>query len=142
MEAIGCLVLKLQSEKHRGRGTQLFEKTQCFYIATCLRIPSCYKKLTHVFVKRQLESHQRQFGKTAVVKAGAYIVSIDGKTTVYRLEAGENVFFGNAYHDVQSNVLPYFADLPVIQAYIVFVVAEPGFIIHYDTMQASCNTLV
>ena len=78
-------------------------------------------------------------GRTAVVKAVAYIVSIDRKTTVYRLEAGENVFFRNAYHDVQSNVFPYFADLPVIQAYIIFIVAEPGFIIHYDTMQASCN---
>ena len=32
--------------------------------------------------KRQLESRQRQLEKTAVVKAGAYIVSIDRKTTV------------------------------------------------------------
>ena len=32
-------------------------------------------------VKKQLESQQRQLGKTAVVKAGAYIVSIDRKTT-------------------------------------------------------------
>ena len=59
----------------------------------------CYVKLTRVLVKRQLESRQRQFGKTAVVKAGAYIVSIDRKTTIYRLQAGEIVFFGNAYHD-------------------------------------------
>ena len=142
MEAIGCLVPELQSEKHRRHGTQLFEKTQCFYVATCLRMLLCYEKLTHVFVKRQLESCQRQLGKTVVVKVRAYIVSIDRKTTVYRLEAGEIVFFGNAYHDVHSNVFPYFADLPVIQAYIVFIVAEPGFIIQYDTMQASCNTLV
>ena len=31
--------------------------------------------------------------KTAVVKAGAYIVSIDKKTTVYKLEAWEIAFF-------------------------------------------------
>ena len=29
-----------------------------------------------------------------------------------------------------------------VRAYIVFIVAEPGFIIQYDTVQASCNTLV
>ena len=50
------------------------------------------RKLTRVLVKRQLESSQRQLGKTAVVKAGAYIVSIDRKTTVNRLEAGKIAF--------------------------------------------------
>ena len=65
---------------------QLFEKMQCFYVATCLGILLCYVKLTRVLVKRQLESRQRQLEKTAVVKAGAYIVSIDRKTTIYRLE--------------------------------------------------------
>ena len=35
-------------------------------------------------------------GKTAVVKAGAYIVSIDKKTTVYKLEPCEIAFFENA----------------------------------------------
>ena len=93
MEAIGCLVPELWSEKHRGRGTQLFKKTQCFYVAMCLCILLCYVKLTSVVVKWQLESRQRQLEKTAVVKAGAYIVSIDRKTTVYRLEAGEVAFF-------------------------------------------------
>ena len=34
-----------------------------------------------------LENQQRQLEKTAVVKAGPYIVSIGRKTTVYRLEA-------------------------------------------------------
>ena len=42
--------------------------------------------------KRQLESQQRQLGKTVVVKVGGY-----RKTTVYRLEAGEIVFLKNAY---------------------------------------------
>ena len=111
MEAIGCLVPELQSEKHRGRRLQLFEKMQYFYVATCLSILSCYVKLTRVLVKRQLESRQRQLENIAVV--GAYIVSIDRKTTVYRLEAGENALFGNTYHNVYSNVFPYFADLPV-----------------------------
>ena len=53
----------------------------------------CYVKLTHVLAKWQLESRQRQLGKTVVVKVGAYIVSIDRKTTVNRLEAGEIVLF-------------------------------------------------
>ena len=34
MEAIACLVPKLQSEMRSGCGTQLSEKTQCFYVAT------------------------------------------------------------------------------------------------------------
>ena len=113
MEAIGCLVPEFRSEKRRGHGTQLFEKTYCFYVATYLRMLSCYVTLTCVLVKRQLESRRRRLEKTAVVKVGAYIVSIGRKTTVCRLEAGEIVFFGNAYHDVRSNVFPYFADLPV-----------------------------
>ena len=33
--------------------------------------------------------------KTAVVKAWAYIVSVDRKTTVYRVEACEIAFFEN-----------------------------------------------
>ena len=102
MEVIGCLVPELRSEKHRRRGTQLFKKMQCFYVATYLRILSCYIKSTCVLVKRQLESRQRQLGKAAALKVGAYIVSVHRKTTIYRLEAGEIVFFGNAYHDVHS----------------------------------------
>ena len=57
---------------------------------------SCYVKSTRVLVKRQLEIRQRQLEKTAVVKAGAYIVSIDKKETVYKLEAYEIAFFANA----------------------------------------------
>ena len=34
MEAIGCLVPELQSEMHSESGMQLFEKAQCFYVAT------------------------------------------------------------------------------------------------------------
>ena len=51
-----------------------------------------WPKFTRV-VKKQLESQQRQLGKTVVVKAGAYIVSMDRKTTVYRVEAAEIAFF-------------------------------------------------
>ena len=32
MEAIGCLVPELRSERHHRRGMQLFEKTQCFHV--------------------------------------------------------------------------------------------------------------
>ena len=53
MEAIGCLVPELQSEMRSGCGTQLFEKTPCFYVAkvnfnTSLRI-SCNVNL-HVLL--------------------------------------------------------------------------------------------
>ena len=34
MEAISCLVPELQSETHHGCGTQVFEKTQHFYVVT------------------------------------------------------------------------------------------------------------
>ena len=34
----------------------------------------------------------------------------------------------------------YFADR--VQAYIIVIVAELGFIIQYDTVQAPCDTLV
>ena len=71
------------------------------------------RKLTHVLVKKQLESRQKQLGKTAVVKAEAYIVSMDRKTTVYRLEAGKIVFFEKRVQAVHSNVFPYFTGLPV-----------------------------
>ena len=50
-------------------------------------IVSC--KFTRVLVKKQFESRQKQLGKTAVVKAEAYIVSMDRKTTIYGLEAGK-----------------------------------------------------
>ena len=92
MGAISCLVPNLQGEMQRGCGLQRFEKTQCSYVAMCLNILLCYIKLTRGLVERQLESRRRQWRKTAAVKAGAYIVSIDGKTTVHRLEAGEIVF--------------------------------------------------
>ena len=70
-------------------------------------------KFTRVLVKKQLESRQRQLGKTVVVKAGAYIVSMDRKTTVYRLEAGKIVFFEKRVQAVHSNAFPYFTGLPV-----------------------------
>ena len=55
------------------------------------------RKFTRVLVKKQLGSRKRQLGKTAVVKAGAYIVSMNRKTTVYELEVGKIAFFENAY---------------------------------------------
>ena len=55
------------------------------------------RKFTCVLVKKQLESRQRQLGKTAVVKAEAYIAFMDKKTTVYGPKAGKIAFFENAY---------------------------------------------
>ena len=54
------------------------------------------RKIDSCSCKRQLESRQRQLEKRAVVKAGAYIVSIDKKKTVYKLEACEIAVFANA----------------------------------------------
>ena len=58
----------------------------------CLCILSCCVKLTRVLVKGQFESRQRQVGVTAVVKVRTYVVSIDRKRTVYRLETCKIVF--------------------------------------------------
>ena len=71
------------------------------------------RKFTRVLVKKQLESLQRQLGKTAVVKAGPYTVSMDRKTTVYGLESGKIAFFEKRVQAVHSNVFPYFTGLPV-----------------------------
>ena len=55
-----------------------------------------------------------KFGNNHLKKVGAYIVSIDRKTTVYRLEAFEiPFFFKNSYQAVHSNAFPYFTDQPV-----------------------------
>ena len=54
------------------------------------------RKIDSCSCKRQLESRQRQLETTAVVKAGAYIVSIDKKKTVHKLEACEIAVFANA----------------------------------------------
>ena len=87
MEAIGCLAPELWSEMHCRRGTQFYKIAQCFYVVT-LNLMSPYTIVSHkmdnVLAKRQLESRKRQLGKTAVVKVGAYIVSIDRKTAIYR----------------------------------------------------------
>ena len=45
-ETIGCLVPELRSETHRGRGTQVFEKTQCFYVVTVNCNVSVYYRVT------------------------------------------------------------------------------------------------
>ena len=71
------------------------------------------RKFTRVLIKKQLESRQRQLGKTAVVKAEAYTVSMDRKTTVYKLEAGKITFFEKRVQAVHSNTFPYFTGLPV-----------------------------
>ena len=46
MEAIGCLVPELRSETHHGCGTQVIEKTQCFYAVTVNSNVSVYYRVT------------------------------------------------------------------------------------------------
>ena len=58
-------------------------------------------KFTCVLVK----SRQRQLGKTVVIKAWAYIVSMDSKTTVYGLEADKIVVFEKRVQAVHIPVL-------------------------------------
>ena len=53
-----------------------------------------------------------------------------------------NCVFEKSYQAVHSNPIPYFTDLPVSSTYNVFIVAESGFIIQYDTVEAPCNMLV
>ena len=55
------------------------------------------RKITCVLVKKQLGSRQRPVQKDIGYKSGAYIVSMDKKTTVYGLEAGKSCFFENVY---------------------------------------------
>ena len=71
------------------------------------------RKFTRVLVKKQLGSQQRQLGKTAVVKAGAYVVSMDRKTSVYGLEDGKIVIFKKRVQAGSSNAFPYFTGMPV-----------------------------
>ena len=71
------------------------------------------RKFTHVLVKKQLGSPQRQLGKTVVVKAGAYFVSMDRKTTIYGLEAGKIAYFEKCVQAGHSNAFLYFTGLPV-----------------------------
>ena len=67
---IGCLVPELKSEMRRGCRMQLFEKTQCLYVATVNFNVSVYNRVTYtykftrVLVEKQLGSQQRQLGKT------------------------------------------------------------------------------
>ena len=83
--------------------------------SACKELMSLYtivlRKFTRVLVKKLLGSQQRQLGKTAVIKAGAYIVSMDRKTT--GLEVGKIVFFEKHILAVHSNAFPYFTSLPV-----------------------------
>ena len=53
-------------------------------------------KFTHVVAKKELGSQQRQLEKP-VVTTGAYIVSMDRKITVYRLETCKTTVLRNVY---------------------------------------------
>ena len=63
----------------------------------------------HVLVIKLFENQRRYFVKTAVKKAGGYIIS------VYRLK----VTVHNANQTVHANEFPYFTDLPVSLSFIL-----------------------
>ena len=99
-------------------------------------------KFTCVLVNSQLGSRQGQLGKTAVTKTGTYIVPMDRKTTEYGLEAGRIVLFFFQKKHIRTNCAPVFR-WPACEFEVnnVFIVAEPGFIIQYHTVQAPCDTV-
>ena len=72
-----------------------------------------------LIVKKQLGSRQRQLGKTAVVKTGAYIVSMDRKTTVYGLhfDKASNKFAESGVN-VTLNGRPYLGAVIGSQEYV------------------------
>ena len=72
-----------------------------------------------LIVKKQLGSHQRQLGKTAVVKTGAYIVSMDRKITVYGLHLDEaSNMFAESGVNVTLNGRPYLGAVIGSQEYV------------------------
>ena len=87
MEAISCLVPELQSKTRSGCRTQLLKKNANFNVFLC------YSEFAHFLVKKQLESQRRQLGKTAVIKAGAYICVYGQKDNRIPTEAGKIACF-------------------------------------------------
>ena len=69
------------------------------------------RKIDSCSCKKAARKSEKTVGKTAVVKAGAYIVSIDKKTTVYKLEACE--ILETCALAAHSNAFLYFTDLLV-----------------------------
>ena len=89
-------------------------------------------------MKRPLETSVKTVGKDSSYKnGGLYILSIDRKTMIYRLKA----------YEIEKTLTQLSVAMCScvsltclwVQAYIMFIVAEPGFIIQYDTVQAPCN---
>ena len=66
----------------------------------------CYIKLTHVLVKA-VRISAKTVGKDSSCESG---VSIDRKTTIYRLKLR---FFEKEYQAIHSNAFLHFTDLPV-----------------------------
>ena len=70
-------------------------------------------KIVSCCCKKAARKSAKTVGKTAVVKVGAYIVSIDKMVTIYKLEACEIDFLQTHALAVHSNTFLYFTDLPV-----------------------------
>ena len=70
------------------------------------------RKIDTCLVKKQLESRQDSWERQWLGNRGLTLC-LDKKTTIYGLEAGKIVFFGNMYHGIHSNAFLYFTDLPV-----------------------------
>ena len=97
------------------------------------------QKFTRVVVEKAAWKSTKTVGKDSGYKRGAYIVSMDRKTTVYRLEVGKITFFEKRVRDVHSNAFPYFTGLPVSSSLYRRYGTRAWL---HDTVQASCDTLV
>ena len=81
--------------KHIADAERKFSrKRNVFYIVTV----NCnvYTIVLHKIDLCSCKKAARNSEKTVVVKAGTYIVSVDKKETLYKLEACEIAFFANA----------------------------------------------
>ena len=92
--------------------------------------------LREIDSKKAARKSTKTVGEEAVVKTG----SIDRKTTTYTdWKLVKLLFLKTCAIAVHSNVFSYFTDLPATSS--VFIVAQPGFIVQYDTVQAPCKPL-
>ena len=74
---------------------------------------SCKKAVRKLAKTAGKDSWKRQLEKTAVVKAGAYIVSIDKKKPYTNWKLVKLSFLQTRALAVHSNAFLYFTDLPV-----------------------------
>ena len=140
-----------------GQHTNIFVVTRSFWFS----ILSCYVKLTCVLVIGSLKVDKDSWERQQLWKWGL---------TLFPLKETQMYTYWNCFFSLKKHVprqpytewkfvkLRYFWKTCIkltivtcshisltclwVQAYSVFIVTEAGFIIQYDIVQTSCNTLV